>query len=151
MPVTNNPDRSEEVTKHSVHTLVFRSQKRTHDMFISDQGALPALDPKAVDLSRRIKARATYGPIMEAVERNKKRQKATGIDHSTTLALTHEGAPINESTLEGSGGEGALNTNSELALYQQQSNPSGLGSNASGMPNAGGTNSQVRCQGPFML
>ena len=24
-----------EVAKHSVHTLVFRSQKRTHDMFIS--------------------------------------------------------------------------------------------------------------------
>jgi hypothetical protein len=28
---------SEEVTKHSVHTLVFRSLKRTHDMFVSDQ------------------------------------------------------------------------------------------------------------------
>jgi hypothetical protein len=28
---------NEEVTKHSVHTLVFRSLKRTHDMFVSDQ------------------------------------------------------------------------------------------------------------------
>ena len=30
-------DFNEEVTKHSVHTLVFRSLKRTHDMFVSDQ------------------------------------------------------------------------------------------------------------------
>ncbi len=26
------------VLKHSVHTLVFRSLKRTHDMFLSDEG-----------------------------------------------------------------------------------------------------------------
>ena len=30
---------NEEVTKHSVHTLVFRSLKRTHDMFVSDQAS----------------------------------------------------------------------------------------------------------------
>ena len=37
---------NEEVTRHSVHTLVFRSLKRTHDMFLSDAGQLPALDDK---------------------------------------------------------------------------------------------------------
>ena len=26
------------VLKHSLHTLVFRSLKRTHDMFLSDEG-----------------------------------------------------------------------------------------------------------------
>ena len=26
------------VVKHSVHTLVFRSLKRTHDMFLSEEG-----------------------------------------------------------------------------------------------------------------
>lgn len=28
----------EEVQKHSVHTLVFRSLKRSHDLFVSNQG-----------------------------------------------------------------------------------------------------------------
>uniref|UniRef100_A0A0K2T7Q9 Pleiotropic regulator 1 n=1 Tax=Lepeophtheirus salmonis TaxID=72036 RepID=A0A0K2T7Q9_LEPSM len=52
---------SEEVTKHSVHTLIFRSLKRTHDTFISDQGDIPSLDPKANDLWRNVKAKSIYG------------------------------------------------------------------------------------------
>ena len=114
MPVTN-AERAEEVTKHSVHTLVFRSLKRTHDMFISDQGALPALDPKAADLSRRVKARATYAPIMAAVELNKKRQRAAGLD-TNPLALTHEGASnieTNVPTMSDPSGTG-----NELTVYQ---------------------------------
>ncbi|KAG8273011.1 Pleiotropic regulator 1 [Homalodisca vitripennis] len=35
---------TEEVQRHSVHTLVFRSLKRTHDMFLSSQGQLPPID-----------------------------------------------------------------------------------------------------------
>lgn len=34
----------EEVQRHSVHTLVFRSLKRTHDMFVSNQAFLPEVD-----------------------------------------------------------------------------------------------------------
>lgn len=34
----------ESVQKHSVHTLVFRSLKRTHDMFLSDESCLPDID-----------------------------------------------------------------------------------------------------------
>lgn len=34
----------QEVQKHSVHTLVFRSLKRTHDMFVSDHAKTIALD-----------------------------------------------------------------------------------------------------------
>lgn len=33
----------EDVQKHSVHTLVFRSLKRSHDLFVSNQ-ALPLED-----------------------------------------------------------------------------------------------------------
>lgn len=124
MPV-NTSERSEEVTKHSVHTLVFRSQKRTHDMFISDQGALPSLDPKATDLSRRVKARATYGPIMSVVEQNKKRMKAAGLEHINNLALTQEGATNDQNA--GGAGEGTPNPSSELSLYQSQENPGGIG------------------------
>lgn len=34
----------QDVQKHSVHTLVFRSLKRTHDMFVSDHAKSVALD-----------------------------------------------------------------------------------------------------------
>jgi hypothetical protein len=34
------------VDDHKVHTLVFRSLKRTHDMFIVDQGVPPSKDEK---------------------------------------------------------------------------------------------------------
>lgn len=34
----------EEVQRHSVHTLVFRSLKRSHDMFVSNQAYLPEID-----------------------------------------------------------------------------------------------------------
>lgn len=34
----------QDVQKHSVHTLVFRSLKRTHDMFVSDHAKQIALD-----------------------------------------------------------------------------------------------------------
>ena len=45
---------TDEVVKHSVHTLVFRSLKRTHDMFISDQGDLPSVDGDADKLLRGV-------------------------------------------------------------------------------------------------
>lgn len=38
---------TDEVIKHSVHTLVFRSLKRSHDMFLSNQSMLPPIDEKA--------------------------------------------------------------------------------------------------------
>ena len=34
----------QDVQKHSVHTLVFRSLKRTHDMFVADHAKPVSLD-----------------------------------------------------------------------------------------------------------
>lgn len=36
----------EDVQKHSVHTLVFRSLKRAHDMFIANQTLVPVEENK---------------------------------------------------------------------------------------------------------
>jgi len=60
---------SDEIVKHSVHTLVFRSQKRTHDMFISDQGNLPAVDSVTNKVWKSIKARSIYQHLVEKVDR----------------------------------------------------------------------------------
>ena len=60
---------NEEVTKHSVHTLVFRSLKRTHDMFVSDQGQLPDVDGEAERVLRSIKSKAIYGEVKQKVDK----------------------------------------------------------------------------------
>lgn len=60
----------EEVQRHSVHTLIFRSLKRTHDMFVSDQGFLPE-DDKSIEVRQAIKARDSYGPLFEKIKHNK--------------------------------------------------------------------------------
>ncbi|XP_068633947.1 pleiotropic regulator 1 [Battus philenor] len=59
---------ADEVIKHSVHTLVFRSLKRSHDMFLSNQSMLPPIDEKAEKVLKGIKARDSYGQVMSAVE-----------------------------------------------------------------------------------
>ena len=42
------PTTSEPVQKHTVHTLVFRSLKRTYDMFVSERGFMPKTDPSVL-------------------------------------------------------------------------------------------------------
>uniref|UniRef100_A0A0X3NVG0 Pleiotropic regulator 1 n=2 Tax=Schistocephalus solidus TaxID=70667 RepID=A0A0X3NVG0_SCHSO len=54
----------EPVQRHSVHTLVFRSLKRTHDMFEADQARLPELDEKSEKIKMNVKKRDQYGPIL---------------------------------------------------------------------------------------
>ena len=61
-------DFNEEVTKHSVHTLVFRSLKRTHDMFVSDQGNLPDIDKEAEALLWKVKSKSVYGQVQQKVD-----------------------------------------------------------------------------------
>jgi len=117
----SSKEMNEEVTKHSVHTLVFRSQKRTHDMFISDQGHLPPLDSKAADLSRRVKARSTYGAIIEAVELQNKRKAALHADPSNILALEDKSGGGADSA------EGSSTAGQEMALFQGQGGPMGRG------------------------
>ena len=63
----------EEITKHSMHTLVFRSLKRTHDMFLHDHDApLPASDI-ASRLSFKSKAKTEYGPVLHMASTKKKK------------------------------------------------------------------------------
>ncbi|XP_037932036.1 pleiotropic regulator 1-like [Teleopsis dalmanni] len=57
----------EEVQRHSVHTLIFRSLKRTHDMFVSNQGALPEIDEKLEKVRKSIKAKDCYQLVFDRV------------------------------------------------------------------------------------
>ncbi|XP_065838841.1 pleiotropic regulator 1-like [Oscarella lobularis] len=54
-----------DVTKHSIHTLVFRSLKRTHDMFLSDYGAVPPEDPTSLRIKMACKIRDEYDLVKD--------------------------------------------------------------------------------------
>uniref|UniRef100_A0A669CGD7 Pleiotropic regulator 1 n=1 Tax=Oreochromis niloticus TaxID=8128 RepID=A0A669CGD7_ORENI len=55
---------TEDVQKHSVHTLVFRSLKRTHDMFVSDHAKSIALDDESHKLKMGVKLKADYDAVL---------------------------------------------------------------------------------------
>ncbi|XP_060102601.1 pleiotropic regulator 1 [Heteronotia binoei] len=54
----------EEVQKHSVHTLVFRSLKRTHDMFVADNAKPIALDEKSHKIKMSVKLHTEYSSVL---------------------------------------------------------------------------------------
>ena len=80
---------AEEVTKHSVHTLVFRSQKRSHEMFISDQGNLPESDKQMDLLIKKIKAKAYYGQNLVTYV-DKEKAKKLNYDPTAVVPATSE-------------------------------------------------------------
>lgn len=67
------PVSSDDVQRHSVHTLVFRSLKRTHDMFLCDQGALPPIDESLEKFKKSVKLKDQYGSVLDMVMQNKRR------------------------------------------------------------------------------
>uniref|UniRef100_A0A8C9SXX5 Pleiotropic regulator 1 n=1 Tax=Scleropages formosus TaxID=113540 RepID=A0A8C9SXX5_SCLFO len=54
----------QEVQKHSVHTLVFRSLKRTHDMFVSDHAKPVSVDEESHKVKMTAKLRAEYSAVL---------------------------------------------------------------------------------------
>lgn len=61
-----------EVQKHSSHTLVFRSLKRTHDMFLSEQLNPPPRDETADEVLVKCKVRDEYGLVKDLVDKKNK-------------------------------------------------------------------------------
>lgn len=72
------------IPQHSVHTLVFRSMRRTHELFQSDEGNFTFLYPEEeISCSKiapekvieSIKAKDQYGPIMHLVQENEDNER----------------------------------------------------------------------------
>ncbi|XP_048220158.1 pleiotropic regulator 1-like [Perognathus longimembris pacificus] len=72
----------EEVQKHSVHTLVFRSLKRTHDMFVADNGKPVPLDEESHKQKMAIKLHDEYGPVLH-MPTSKESLKEEGAQNAT--------------------------------------------------------------------
>lgn len=58
-----NP-KTQDIPKHSVHTLVFRSLKRTADMFLSDYSHPIEIDEKSKELRKTVKAKSDFGQVL---------------------------------------------------------------------------------------
>ncbi|PNI63259.1 PLRG1 isoform 7 [Pan troglodytes] len=84
----------EEVQKHSVHTLVFRSLKRTHDMFVADNGKPVPLDEESHKRKMAIKLRNEYGPVLH-MPTSKENLKEKGPQNATD-SYVHKQYPANQ-------------------------------------------------------
>lgn len=73
------------VTKHSVHTLVFRSLKRSHELFLSDQASLPEYSDTARQVTLSVKAKDQYGPIIHLVKDVDGNSKPSGAKDRSSL------------------------------------------------------------------
>lgn len=96
----------EEVQRHSVHTLVFRSLKRSHDMFVSNQTLLPEVDEQLERKKKLLKAKDTYGLIHERVRNSTKlmdqrqtKSAATDSASDDALAQQHEDFSVSTNAL----------------------------------------------------
>ena len=57
------------MSEYSVHTIVFRSLKRSHDMFLSNREHLLMSDEKCDQFRKKIKARDLYGDVFNDAKR----------------------------------------------------------------------------------
>ncbi|XP_016989913.1 pleiotropic regulator 1 [Drosophila rhopaloa] len=93
----------EDVQKHSVHTLIFRSLKRTHDLFVSNQGNLPEIDDRLEKLRRSIKAKDSYGLVLDKAVKIGEARKGSGAQTPGDKPLA-----ITEGTQDSSSAAGSL-------------------------------------------
>ncbi|CAF1352940.1 unnamed protein product [Adineta steineri] len=78
----------------SVHSLVFRSLKRTHDLFLANQNTPVAPDETADAITRKIKAKDQYGTVLTLPKGMKPHVK------STTEITETSGEATNDDTTE---------------------------------------------------
>lgn len=104
----------EEVQRHSVHTLVFRSLKRTHDFFVANQSLLPEIDESLEKMKYNIKARDTYGLVFDRTAKAKSLAALRGESGRPEQILGH---PAQDNVLAiTAGGEVEHPVNTQTAL-----------------------------------
>ncbi|KAI0990208.1 hypothetical protein GJ496_004113 [Pomphorhynchus laevis] len=90
---------SSDVQKHSVHTLLFRSLKRTHDFFLHDKDRMIKDDEKALEIHRAIRAKDDYGSVMSVLpelksdySRNQELEKGVNVQNPKSLTPRNDDA-----------------------------------------------------------
>lgn len=68
-------EHAETVQQKALLNLVFRSMKRTNDLFFHDYATLPELDPKATQLWKGVKTKTEYSAVLKHVEEAKRKKE----------------------------------------------------------------------------
>ncbi|KAE8630116.1 hypothetical protein XENTR_v10000700 [Xenopus tropicalis] len=86
----------EDVQKHSVHTLIFRSLKRTHDMFVADNAKPIPIDEESHKLKMSAKLRTEYSSVlhMPVLKENREKGHHEAYEHYTA----HQGVALTADT-----------------------------------------------------
>ncbi|XP_055370938.1 pleiotropic regulator 1 [Condylostylus longicornis] len=109
----------EEVQRHSVHTLVFRSLKRTHDLFVSNnQGHVPEIDDNLRKFWKNVKARDSYGAIVDKVAKNKEMRKQLAESEQTMEISDNDDQADSINNLESNNVKAAISSDSQLNQNQ---------------------------------
>ncbi|KAM8721671.1 hypothetical protein ACLKA7_007529 [Drosophila subpalustris] len=159
----------EDVQKHSVHTLIFRSLKRTHDLFVSNQGNLPDIDDRLEKLRRSIKASDTYGLVLDRANKTMDAKKLSAMqngDPERPLAITDgsmglaaSGADLSATSSEGGAmvrysrdkEKSSCNTTISLVRASMPSNSSGGVINVHLIPKKAASIPKPRWHAPWKL
>lgn len=97
---------AQEVQKLSTHTVVFRNMKRTHEMFVSDYSSPVTTPEEIISLSKRLKSRSQYGPVLHMARDNYSKKSAdkqhaieanNEVKTDQTLAIYKESKKTNSS------------------------------------------------------
>ena len=101
-----------DIPKHSVHTLVFRSLKRTHDMFLSDYSHPVESDDKSMELRKNVRKLAEYGQLIAMADNSKamfdkKTSRTAAIKDSSSaplaICMSGEDVAMGEASDSGAG------------------------------------------------
>jgi len=126
----------EEITKHSVHTLVFRSIKRTHDMFLADHAQPLPPDKKADDLKARYKISSEY-KLPKSEGPNQARNNEGAGQVSMPLAIEGSKGPASALAITGThafpSGPG-VSLSEETAANNRQPSSAGMSSLVASLP-----------------
>lgn len=138
----------EDVQKHSVHTLIFRSLKRTHDLFVSNQGNLPDIDERLEKLRRSIKARDSYGLVLDRANKTMDAKKLLALqsgDPERPLAITDgsTGLATSGADLSATAAEGGIMVRYSKEKTPYNSTTSLVRASMPGNSNGGGSNVQL--------
>ena len=86
----------QEIPKHSVHTLVFRSLKRTHDMFLSDYSHPVEVDEKSLELRKSVKAKDDYSLVLDLPKDLGIVRKQSELNYADETSSTTDGVSSEE-------------------------------------------------------
>uniref|UniRef100_A0A8C4IPS0 Pleiotropic regulator 1 n=1 Tax=Dicentrarchus labrax TaxID=13489 RepID=A0A8C4IPS0_DICLA len=141
----------QDVQKHSVHTLVFRSLKRTHDMFVSDHAKSVAMDDESFKIKMDVKLKADYGAVLHMPVLKEGKDRVSQLPGSLHQIYTQPGVALTADTkMHRNPSEGGIHSMA-LALPPSQSLMEGGGTRNSSLMRKAPTMPKPQWHPPWKL